>query len=483
MKTSRRILLQTLAAGAAAAVARPALAQNADLGLWYPPSSGGAYTPRKVLEIFLRGAASLYSSFWRDTTLGGAAGTGDSTLTTPEWQAITGGGAPTVHNFGTGQLGTAAGPLFRLTGGRKLADHTRVIRVRHELATHEAGIAYAMTGSTLGRAELSGLGAAIWRRDVENTNPASVGIRSLVFQTGGELYDDQAGLHGAATGVHGAHYRPPVLRLGDDDFYAALPRAVPKLSDDLKKFYRNRYSDLFLYTHPTTGEVFDVRSAGFAAYQASLDAMQAYHLELESMLAPYQALLFQPLATKDTHTSNYTRFAIDSAISLLMDPTHSLQHVAVIDGGVESDYDTHTQADDRIIQNGNIWNVCDSLADRLDDIIDGQLVVLIHSEFGRKEKGGGTDGTEHHTRGYTNVVISDLVPTLSGGFAGDIGGLANDEAEHAEGSPVTPGLTPTDVHAAVAQLAGIEPWQYGMFDRDLACLKTADAAAELLEVV
>jgi uncharacterized protein (DUF1501 family) len=286
--------------------------------------------------------------------------------------------------------------------------------------------------------------------------------------------------------VHGAQYRPPVLRLGDDDFYAALARTVPMLGDDLKKFYRNRYSDLFLYEHPQTNEVFDVRSAGFSAYRASLDAMQAYHLELETMLALYEPVLFQPLAApKDTHTTNYTRFAIDSAISLLRDPSYALQHVAVIDGGVQSDYDTHTQADDRIIQNGNIWNVCDSLALRLDDIIDGRLVVLIHSEFGRKEKGGGTDGTEHHTRGYTNVIISDLVASgaLGPGFAGDIGGVANDEAEHVLGSPVTPGLTPTDVHAAVAQLAGIDPWQYGMFDRDLACLKTADAAAELLGVV
>jgi hypothetical protein len=143
MKLSRRNLLQMFAATAASSVAaRYASAAWPDpLAIWEPASQAGSYTPRKVLEIFLRGGASQWGAFWYDPILGGSrtgspAGTGDDDISTTDWgNLITGGGAPTVHNWESRQIGRAAGPMFRLknngagTPNRKLADYMRVLYV------------------------------------------------------------------------------------------------------------------------------------------------------------------------------------------------------------------------------------------------------------------------------------------------------------------------------------------------------------------
>jgi hypothetical protein len=197
-----------------------------------------------------------------------------------------------------------------------------------------------------------------------------------------------------------------------------------------------------------------VRSAGWTAYQASLDTMQQYHDDLYTLLTAYAADLFPnpAITVPDYHTNNLSRNAVKTAIKMLKAPGSLLKHVAVVDGGVEADYDTHkpppagTIAAGRveIVQNGNIWNICDTLANNLNAILDNNIVVLIHSEFGRREE-TPDDGTEHHMPGYTNVVIGDVI--TNPGFTGEASGADGSVAAMiatAAGHPFSPIAWPTD---------------------------------------
>lgn len=485
MSLSRRLFLQSSAAAAAALAVRPSFA----LGQCTP--TGGA---RKVLEIFLRGGASQFGAFWYDAGLGGASGTGDAkkepndTGHSVDWVAIRGSAPPTstwTSAPGAPTLGRTTAPLFenRLNANGqpmpKLSDHMRVIRVRHELLPHEAAIPYATTGTTLGRQKQAGLGAAIWHR-ADDQNPGTSAIRSIILQSGSDGNDVLAANYTASFGNHTAARRPPIITLGDPDFFYALERADFVATDPYKYYYRTRYDTWMRYLGTP------VRSAGFSAYESSIDTMRLHAPALYAMLLDHEATLF-PQVVPVTYQDNLTRRAIETAVSLLADGTNSLEHVAVIDGGVEANYDTHGKRAGRsaaTIQNGNLWSVLDELAAWSETIINSQIVVLLHSEFGRKEKGQGLDGTEHHMRGYVNVILSDLI--TSPDYVGTIGGANGDEAEYSGGQ--LPGLTPTDVHAAVAQLAGIDPWDADMFDRDLSCLpdpapnQNPDPASELLGV-
>jgi hypothetical protein len=483
MKPTRRTILKTLAASAAAAfAARRGLASGSNtLSTWTPSLGWGAYgQPRKVLEIFLRGGASFWGSFWYDTALG--AETADTTFS--DWASIKDGAAPSVHGW-TGvsgpALGAAAAPLSRATAGRRLTQKMRVLRVRHDLLPHELAIPYAATGTTFGRPKMAGLGAALWRRYEEQNPGAPVGPKSLIFQTKNALGDIRAATYLATTGNHGARYRPPVIRMGDSAFYDGLDRSLRAGSDELKRFYGQRYKKRLI---PSGGSD-EVRSLGFEAYNAAGDSLINDYAVLREMLGLEDELLFPPeddplwgaLAYADSgglYTSadlyaryNPTRYAIRAALDLLTNPavTVPVQHIAVIDGGVESDYDTHDDTASGKFHNGNIWNVCDVLAGHLEDIFDNGVAVLIHTEFGRIYTAGDPGGSDHHTRGYVNVVLSDLV---SKGYEGLVDGPSGEEASHVDATPDHPGLTPTDVHAAVAQLAGIKPWQEDMFDADLA---------------
>lgn len=479
MRLSRRLFLQAGAAAAGVLAVRPSWA----LGTCSP--SGG---PRKVLEIFLRGGCSQFGAFWYDTTLGNATGTGDTKTEAADpghgvdWIAIRG-ATPQAQVWsaapGSPTLGRTTRPLFQTSGTHTLSDYMRVIRVRHELLPHEAAIPYATTGTTLGRQKQSGLGAAIWRR-ADEANPGTSAIRSLVFQAGSDGNDVLAANYLASYGNHTAARRPPIITLGDPDFFYALERASFTASDPFKYYYRTRFDSWMQYQGTP------VRSAGFSTYESVLDTMRLHAPSLYTLLLDYEPTLF-PSTVPVAYDDNLTRRAIEAAVSLLADGSNALEHIAVVDGGVEANYDTHGKRAGRsaaTIQNGNLWSVLDELATWADTLVDSQIVVLIHSEFGRKEKGQGLDGTEHHMRGYVNVVISDLI--TSPDFVGTIGGTDNDIAEYSGGQ--LPGLTPTDVHAAVAQLAGIDPWDPDMFDRDLSCLpdpapnQNPDPASELLGV-
>lgn len=484
MKPSRRTILKTLAASAAAAFAarRGYATASGELATWSPSGGWGAYgQPRKVLEVYLRGGASFWNSFWYDTTLG--AETGDTTFT--DWASIKDGQAPGLNAWagvGGPQLGSAAAPVCRASNGRKLCQIMRVLRIRHDLDPHELAIPYAATGTTFGRPKMSGLGAAIWRRYEEQNPAAAVGPKSLVFQTANTLGDIRAANYLATTGFHGAKYRPPIIRFGDHTFYDALDRSARAGADDLKRFFGQRYKQRLVPSGATDG----VRSLSFDAYNAAGDSLVNDYAVLRELLGLEEDLLFPDeldalwgaldyANSGGTYTSadlysryNPTRYALRAALDLLTNPavTVPVQHVAVVDGGIESDYDTHDpEALPGKIHNGNLWSVLDVLAAHKDDIFDAGVAVLIHTEFGRIYTAGDPGGSDHHTKGYVNVVLSDLVVK---GYEGTRSGARNEEASHADATADQPGLTPTDVHAAVAQLAGIGPWQEDMFDDDLA---------------
>jgi len=533
---ARRNLLQLLAASATGLVAGRARAElnpnftndvrdvhrydfdlpNGGLEPWAPAGVLN-YAPCKVLEIFLRGGASPWGSFWYDTVEGGE--TGDTALTDTDWQDLTGvappvpgvphlGAFPVTHSWQGGTIGQAAHPLFRTAmrfNGpgvpatyRNLANYMRVVRVGHTLGAHELAIPFATTGSTIGRASQCGLGAAITRRVSEDTGTtATPGVHSLIFQTGRKANDTLASNYLAATGNHGAKYRPPVIPVGDSAFLDALDRTVASgvvgygenVNDTLKGFYRDRYSNRLV---PSGGSS-PVRSIAFSEYSAALDMMMLHAAWLRSVLLPYSGNgLFTPLST-DYNGDNVTRMAIRTGIDLLLGG-NGIEHIAVVDGGVVNDYDTHDVAGGDIlnaarIHGGGIWNVCNALFGKTNAILDNNILVLIHSEFGR-EQNGGNDGTEHHTQGYTNIALG---PQLAPAFVGAVDSAVVAPLAPAAkwtwwsaSCPATPreGFGPTDVHAAVAAAAGIDPDQPDMYadHADLACVTLADAPTSVLGI-
>lgn len=528
---ARRNLLKLLAASAAGVVAGPARATEMvpnftnrksfppDLPLFGGLQSWGSHTPYKVLEIFLRGGASQWGSFWYDAAEG--AETGDTALTDTDWTNLTGvaapapgqptlGAFPTDKSWGGGTIGRAASPLFRSVGViqagggvlyQNLAANMRVIRVGHTLGAHELAIPLAATGSTIGRASQCGLGAAINRRVCQaNGTTANPGVHSLIFQTGRRANDALASSYLAATGEHGAKYRPPVIPVGDASFLTALDRAVASgvvgygesVSDSLKDFYRDRYTNRL----KPSGSSTPVRSVGFSEYSAALDMMLTHAATLRGMLLPYAATgLFAPTAgTTDYNGENTTRNAIRAGVELLLS-ANDIHHIAVVDGGVVDDYDTHDVPGGDILEaarihGGGIWNVCNALFSKTGSILNNNILVLIHSEFGREQDGGG-DGTEHHTRGYTNVVIR---PGMSPFFIGAVdSSVVPPQAPAAAYTPwglscpsggEAVAYTPTDVHAAVAGAAGIDPAQSSMYadQADLACGDLATAPTALLSL-
>lgn len=510
---ARRRLLQFLAgsaAGLAAGRARAELNPNltnpwafslpgASLELF----TGYSFPPCKVLEIFLRGGASVWGSFWYDTQEGDQ--THDTTLTPADWEAITGIAAPvpglpsniafpTTHAWSYGTIGQAAHPLFmgsQFTGYRKLSDHMRVIRVAHTLGAHELAIPFATTGTTIGRRGQCGLGAAITRRVCQVTgtqqNPS---VHSIIFQTGRQTGDALAASYLAATGNHGAKYRPPVIPVGDTSFLEALDRTAEagpsQTIDDLKTFYRDRYANILV----PSGSSSPVRSLGFSEYSAALDMMVRHAADLRDMLVPFAGTgLFTPVAPQAYDNDNVTRAAIRTAIDLLVSG-HQIEHAAVVDGGVLEDYDTHEPDGGKDgaarIHAGGIWNVCNALLSRTSAILDNNILVLIHSEFGRQED-GETSGTEHHAGGYTNVVIAPFLdPAFVGAADPDESNppmaLYNASME----CPATfrSAYTPLDVHAAIAAVAGIEPDQEDMYadHADLGCVALSWAPYMVLGV-
>jgi hypothetical protein len=486
MPVNRRTALKLAGVAAAGLTVRGSFADPPlpppPLPLWQPAAGWGALgRPRRILEIFLRGGASFWSSFWRDTTLGGAAGTQDSSFA--DWPCVTGdpvlcnGTTPAIPTWPAGtatKLGRAAQPITRATLGRRLSTFMRVIRVGHDLLPHEAAIPYAATGSTIGRSEMSGLGALVWLA-AEQRPGAEPGLRSLVLRTRGNGNDVLAANALAAFGPHGAEHRPPIIPLGNVDFYDALLRTSHTATDPLKSFYRDRYEGLLQRDGGPT-----VRSEGWSGYAAALDTMILYAPAIHAMLAPYQTELFDAIGSLSYHLENRTRSAVGAAVDLLA--TGALEHVAIVDGGVEANYDTHdveAGLEPEHVQCGNIWNVCDALANHVDAILDEGIAVLIHTEFGRKEtSAAGNLGTEHHPYGYVNVVISDLVPSAS--FVGIAGGADASVAEYLGGDDP---LTPTDVHCAMVQLAGVDPYASGLFDADLMRLTSNAAALDLLGIV
>jgi len=479
LKSSRRTLLQWLAAGTALGAvgraeasewiipANPGHVGVSNLSAFFPfiPQGGwGSYgQPRKVLEIFLRGGASSWGSLWYDATLGGASGTKDldtGTMTVAHWNEITGTLTPPnlVNNWNGFTLGRAAGPLSRIVGGRKLLNKTRIIRVRHDLIPHELAIPYSATGFTVGRPNMCGLGAAIWRR--HGAGP----LRSLIFQAGSRDNDVLAARYLASTGAHGPDLAPPIIPIGSKDFLPALLRSgFTEQGDTLKTFLRDRYAERLSFQGAP------VRAGAFSQYDAALNTLLNRNMDLYNLLSPYDATLFtyNP-SIVNYHHENKPRRAINTAISLLRDNV-DLKHIAVVDGGVEDNYDTHNEEiiggvtrSASFLQNGNQWNVFDSLANRTNDILDNGITVLVHTDFGRIEKTAGNTGTEHHPEGFASLVISDLITQQ--GFAGTIDPAAPEKAMYLDASHW---FSPTDVQAAVASIAGIAPWQSDMLDVDL----------------
>lgn len=414
---SRRRFLQWSAAGAGACA----------LGLLGGPARA-ALSGRKVLEIFMRGGADPWRSFYQSY---------DNNSTEPDWNAFAPTSAvTTVTGLNNNKLGRAAHPLF----GTTLATRIRVMCVKHDIFPHEVAVPHAMTGARLGQRIYTGFGTAV------NATAADP-YASVVLDTG-----DNVAL-GAATaiGAFASTFRPVALKMGDATFFSTLQRTTVSRTNELKRVLNTAYSNKLI----PPGASARIRSAGFDAYDSALEKLR----NSNDVLAVYGGIDLSTPATP-SFTDNATRRAIRAALSLL--GGSRVKYACVIDKGVYSDYDTHNGDsengyDSPTLQAGNMWSVCDELARQAAALDAAGVMVALNTEFGRIDNDGDGTGSEHWPNGYVSVFIGDSIPTTA--TRGAINVTTNDEAttDTPVGFAPTKPYSPVDVRAVIAGRMNVIP--------------------------
>jgi hypothetical protein len=478
---SRRSFLGGALAGGALAGASTLLpgSARASGSLTLTPAFGGPY---KILEIYLNGGADLwmhaYQVAWAKyaTWLGHSASTsGLDYITSTDWStafAVSGGGSPphptwvpahpTDHiTFGTDaasqavRWGAALKPLW-MTG---LQYSTRMIMVGHGFFPHEGGIPLALTGTSFGRPIACGLGAPLNRVRAAGSPPVSwvlpvraAGIGALTVQSA------------AATGFHGAQNQPVVIAVGDNSIFGRIARGTPAGStvaraagDPLRTLYKDSYRSMLNHGGRA-------RSRAYDAYEGSLLTMEGY-AGVSSQIA---GLSFATPASPDVY-NNGVSTAIKAAFGLF---AAAARHVTVVD----TDWDTHsnggtyTASDYAINNTRKVYAIAHAIAHAAATgaFNPADTMIYIHSEFGRYHE--GSNGTQHGPRAYPVMLIGGPVNTAASpsnplvGTALDLSSssIINDpNATDLDYSGDTYGIT--DVRAAVALAAGIDPWNSDMY--------------------
>ena len=408
----------------------------------------------RVCEIFLRGGLACFETLWVTYATSDLAGD-PGYLNDLNWSDLT--DRPVSSNYylnltlplGTPSLGPSAEPLFALGSARP---KMRVVAVQHDLLPHEAAVPYALTGTRLGRQTLAGMASAFNAvYSADGGAPASV-----VFHSQSDVWIPYA----SATGVHGSEHAPLVVRLGDDAFVANLDRAARGLTpgDGLLSLYQDRYAEAMSFQ----GE--PVRSGALASYASA----QRYLADAPTLIPIFEGLdLDVPRRATALHEPCANQNCVRAALEVLSSNRDSgaepLRYaLAIADSnaarksfdshdGLVSDVTEHTHA-----QHYALWQIFDVLREaHADGTWDpDETMVFINTEFGRRQKVAGTPGTEHQPEGYVNVLIGGPVAT-----DGHVGGI---DVWSATG--VAAGdYTTTDVRAAVAMAAGIDPYQDSVF--------------------
>jgi hypothetical protein len=321
----------------------------------------------------------------------------------------------------------------------------RVVATRHEapaLFPHEPAAALTLTGSRNGRADQAGMGAAVL---AAKGNTAG---RAFVFHcAGNELQASFA----AMTGLHGSENRPIVVRMGDANLIERVERASgasphhKALAQQLRTSYGAR---LLHHGEP-------VRSDAFAEYQATNDVLG------EASLA---GLLGTDSLNIDAGVlADQVRGMILGGIELLSSEDAPTEYVCAITPnplGGEDDFDTHNLRgseaglEHAAIHNLGLYIILDAVREGLAENDSDDILVVVHSEFGRAIMPGDPgDYTGHWPNGGAALFIGG--PTVSG----SVGGF--DAAEYA-----TDALTPRDIRCALYQAMGIDPFGTNHFTTD-----------------
>jgi hypothetical protein len=473
---TRRSLLKssfvgTLALGGAGALPRKAWASGwAELpdGIWPP-----GYQPKKVLEIFCYGGLSQWETFWvaEDTGTPGKKNwrNFDAGVQGMNWHCSPDQPMPSAETtpFGNDAAGTPInwGPATKPLWRPDIFNRVRMVTLAHDLEPHEAAVPLALTGHRLGNPRMAGMGSAIQHR-LASIQPQTVPYAFVLSpdNIAGYTYVQQTAV---SNGQHPGYAVPMLIKIGDASFAALLQRSqMTKQADQLLADYQAMYRDGLRFQG--MGEA--VRSAGFTSYDTAvnflLHAGDLYNLfNSNNVLAVNTGPVCasnDPAIPPDQPSR--TKTALDVATLLL---NAGAGYVGILDGGIRHDdaqnspYDTHFDVYGNTMKPGqhievtsaNAFNLCSCLAAKIgandpDKLDLDQVMIVIHSEFGRTPNIGTSGGRDHWPPGYAAVLIGG--PIVSRSINGQI--LADGTAEpmHSYG--------PSDVYGAVLMAAGIDPF-------------------------
>jgi Protein of unknown function (DUF1501) len=439
-RISRRKLLGACAGLAAgSALLDPGIAR-AD---HYVATGGPTY---KVLEIYLKGGLSMGETLWSVDAATDAWSFITPGVTDLEWSALVPGTVPADQvpadfSFDSTWLASIPadgrdlflGPSAKPLAAASVLDRARVVATSHDLLPHEAAVPFTLMGNRLGRAVSSGLGAV-----VNHLHSGVIDVPSVVFHKNADAFLH----HALATGQFGAEHTPLAVRVGQD---VSFDRGALEASgfsredgDPLRGLYVSRYENLLTHGVDRT------RSRAFDAYDGS-NLHLGNWAAIDSLLAPLDLVV----GASPDRVDNHTVKAIHAASSLLTGT--SVEYALVFDQGLTNDYDSHNVTASELVhaerQAVSFWSVCHALAEA---VLAGTLdldttMVVINSEFGRKDKDGGT-GTEHSFRGYATMFLGGPILAATSTVIGNL----DDDAV------ATDDVSAVDVRAAIALALGID---------------------------
>lgn len=372
----------------------------------------------KILEIYCFGGVFRWNAI-RPADIAFSLGEApfDLSQSQADWDAIAGDDAwaPTTLDpveAGPFALGPAAAPLLggsaRDAAARRLLDVTRLVPMTHDLNAHEVAEPFVLTGDRPGRATGKGLGAMMNRLYDDGS------WHSIVLDCAGAVIPRQAA---SSVGMLGLHYRPHVFPVPPAEVYALLDRTGLTTLDTLRSALTDAYGQQLV--HPSLGA--RVRSKGFDAYESAWNDL-ANHDIVKSTLTDAQVAASS--YDDGTWAGSTAARAVTLAIELLRGSSgNDVRSVTILEGSANGSYDTHTYTGDT--QDGGLWAVLRALAiaheaQPLDDIL-----VYIHSEFGRLDLDGEHTGSEHWCYGYDNLLIGGPIRSAAhaGNFDVSSGGL------------------------------------------------------------
>ncbi|CAN5918573.1 hypothetical protein BH11MYX3_BH11MYX3_25170 [soil metagenome] len=439
----RRTFL-TLAGGAGAAVmVGPWIGRSsaATFGA-FPNGTGSVQLPdgqraKKVLEVFLYGGLSPWETLYYVRDYGTASDPqypNTQYYALSQTQALTQCGQvdqarPFANDANTAMV--ELGPFaHRLYARSDVTARMRLVVQRHDLEPHEAAVPMALTGRPVGQPNAAGLGAHVQRARIDSgATPGRASPHSYVFATGGISSDNVAAA--AASGNHPGSARPLLIKTDNASRFTNLlsrptvGTANKQQHDSLVGADLDQYNSRL--TFPNHGRVRSARTDDFTAAFNTVKNADALSSVLTSDL--FMARNSTSCGVSD---QSLPLMGLTAAVKLLTNTSEPASYVCVSDTGLYEasgggGYDTHT--DNAVDTAVNFDNMLQSLLGMINTpgennpakiSLDDTLVIL-NTEFGRTPGRQGSNGRNHHPRGYVTAFIGGPVTTVFKGVSGAIG--------------------------------------------------------------